>query len=188
MLNIARTLARSRVNGPGERFVAWAQGCTLRCPGCWNPDTWSIRHRRIIAAEVLADEIRQTPSIEGVTFTGGEPFQQAAAFADVAEAVRMAGLSVMAFTGYELHELDAPAQRRLLASCDIVVSGRYLKAERVQNDGWRGSSNQIIHFLSDRYRLEDQKRQEVCEFHLNDEGGLVLTGFPADGLLTGGPF
>jgi anaerobic ribonucleoside-triphosphate reductase activating protein len=121
--------------------------------------------------------------IEGVTLTGGEPFEQAEAFADFAWIVRAAGLSVMAFTGYDLDELESPAQRRLLAACDIVVAGRYVEAQRAVGEGWRGSMNQSVHFLSDRYAASHEP-DTVCEFHLHEDGRLALTGFPPDEIRT----
>lgn len=117
--------------------------------------------------------------IEGVTLTGGEPFEQAEAFADFAWTVRAVGLSVIAFTGYELEEFESTAQRRLLAACDIIVAGRYIESQRIVGEGWRGSMNQSVHFLSDRY-APNSAPNIVCEFHLHSDGRLVLTGFPPD--------
>ena len=104
-LNVARWIARSRANGPGERFVLWVQGCVLACPGCWNPDTWRTSPRILVSVDEICERVLGTAGIEGVTFTGGEPFLQARALARVAGRVRAAGLSVMVFTGHELDEL-----------------------------------------------------------------------------------
>jgi hypothetical protein len=70
-------------------------------------------------------------------------------------------------------------QRRLLAACDIIVAGRYVEAQRVVGEGWRGSMNQSVHFLSERY-VPPHEPDTVCEFHLHDDGRLVLTSFPPD--------
>jgi anaerobic ribonucleoside-triphosphate reductase activating protein len=183
VVNVARILPRSVANGPGERFVVWVQGCTLRCSGCWNPDTWSTRPRRLFSVDALADEIIGTAGIEGVTLTGGEPFEQAAALADLAVRVQGVGLSVMVFTGYELDELAHPEQQRLLALCDVIVAGRYVRAQRTLDTPWRGSSNQSLHFLSERYS-QIPKDVAVCEIHLDANGPVVLTGFPPDELTT----
>ena len=96
-LNLARTLHRSAANGPGERFVVWVQGCPLACPGCWNPDTWSFERRVVRDIDELAAEILSVEDIEGVTFTGGEPFAQARALAELARRVRHRGLSAFVF-------------------------------------------------------------------------------------------
>lgn len=180
-LNIARTLSHSRANGPGERFVVWVQGCPLHCPGCWNPDTWSTKPNHQITPTDLANQIRHTPGIEGITFTGGEPFEQADLLAEAIERLHDTGLSLMIFTGYELNELTAPAQQRLLDHCDIVVAGRYQKDKRSLTDTWRGSTNQTIHFLSDRYPHIPHE-PVACEVSIDANGRLSFTGFPPDEL------
>ncbi len=178
LLNVARTLERSAANGPGERFVLWVQGCPIGCPGCWNPDTWSFAPRTLRDTRDLADEILVTRGIEGVTFSGGEPFSQASALADLARRVRSAGLSVFVFTGYELRELRSPAHQLLLGLSDVVVSGRYVERERRASLGWRGSANQQVHFLTKRYGPNDRRRSPEFEIHLDSAGNGVVTGFP----------
>ena len=182
-LNLARTLARSAANGPGERFVVWVQGCPLACLGCWNPDTWAFKRRDLRGVEELAATILATEGIEGVTFTGGEPFAQARALAGLAEQVRAAGLSVFVFTGYELDELTRPEHQALLALTDVVVAGRYVEAERANGLVWRGSANQRVHFLSDRYSPVDMEEVAEVEFHIGDDGTLTVTGFPTEQML-----
>lgn len=177
-LNLARTLRRSAANGPGERFVLWVQGCPLACPGCWNPDTWAFKRRELTDVEELAGDILATQGIEGVTFTGGEPFVQAQALAALAAQIRAAGLSVFVFTGYDLEELTKPAHRALLALTDVIVTGRYVEAERREGLAWRGSANQQVHFLSSRYGPSDMDEAPEVELHLNEDGSVTVTGFP----------
>lgn len=178
LLNLARTIPRSAANGPGQRFVVWVQGCAIRCPGCWNPDTWAFETRQLREAAELAVEILVTADIEGVTFTGGEPFHQARALAEVAARVRAAGLSVFVFTGYELHELNRSDHRDLLDLTDVLVSGRYVQAQRSFESAWRGSSNQRVHFMTDRYRESCMAGSGSVEYHLDGDGQVVVTGFP----------
>jgi anaerobic ribonucleoside-triphosphate reductase activating protein len=182
-LNLARILPRSRANGPGERFVLWVQGCPLRCPGCWNPDTWPFERRDLRSVDDLAAVILATEGIEGVTFTGGEPFAQARALAALAERVRPAGLSVFVFTGYDLEELTRPEHLALLAVTDVLVAGRYVESKRTTGLAWRGSANQRVHFLSDRYGPADMNAVAEVEFHLDKDGTLTVTGFPDAELL-----
>lgn len=183
LVNLARTLPRSAVNGPGERFVVWVQGCPLACPGCWNPDTWSFEHRDMRAVDDLAASILATEGIEGVTFTGGEPFAQARALAKLAEQLQSAGLSVVVFTGYDIAELRRPEHRALLTSTDVLVAGRYVEALRATGLAWRSSTNQHVHFLSDRYGPGDIDGVAEAEFHLGEDGTLAITGFPSPELL-----
>ena len=182
-LNVAQTLERSSVNGPGERFVVWVQGCSLRCPGCWNPDTWSARRRRVVSCEALAQQISETPGIEGVSLTGGEPFEQAASLAWLARQVRARGLSVVAFSGYSLRELTSADQRALVDCCDVLIAGRYVAARRSTALRWRGSSNQRVHFLSERYSEADFSEAGEFEVHITAEG-VTLTGFPPAELIS----
>jgi anaerobic ribonucleoside-triphosphate reductase activating protein len=183
-LNLARTLPRSAANGPGERFVLWVQGCPLACPGCWNADTWAFERRDLRSVEDLTAVILATEGIEGVTFTGGEPFAQARPLTALAERVRAAGLSVFVFTGYNLEELTRPEHLALLAVTDVVVAGRYVEAERAGGLVWRGSANQRVHFLSGRYGPADMEEVGEVELHLGVDGTVTVTGFPIDmGLL-----
>jgi len=178
-LNIARWLRRSAVNGPGERFVLWVQGCSIRCPGCCNPDTWSTAPRRAVTVRRLLREILTSPEIEGVTLTGGEPFEQPEPLASLAGEVQAMGLSMFVNTGCELDELVSPAQQRLLEMSDVVVSGPYRQELDRPGLPWQGSSNQRVVFLSDRYGPDDIS--EVCgelEVHIGVEGGALVTGFP----------
>ncbi len=177
-LRVARWLPRSAANGPGERFVVWVQGCTLRCPGCWNPDTWSTGGGRPVTVAELLALYRATPGLEGLTLSGGEPFQQAAPAAALAEAVRRAGGSVMIFTGYPLDALTAPDHRRLLAAADLVVAGPYDRARPTRERGWLASTNQRLHVLGDRYTPAVMPPTPAFEVHLDPDGGLTITGFP----------
>lgn len=183
-LNVARVLPRSSANGPGDRFVVWVQGCPLACAGCWNPDTWAFERRELRDVDALAAEILATTGIDGVTFTGGEPFVQARALAELARVVRDAGLSVFSFTGYELDELTKPEHLELLALCDVVVTGRFIEAERSLDLPWRGSANQKVHFLTQRYGAADMVDVPDVEIHLGANGSLVVTGFPSVRLLS----
>ncbi len=183
-LNLARLLPRSAVNGPGERFVIWVQGCPLACPGCWNPDTWAFERRQLWTVDDLVARILATDGIEGVTLTGGEPFVQARALACVAERCRASGLSVFVFTGFDVDELTRPEHLALLAVSDVVVTGRYVESARASGLAWRGSANQRVHFVSGRYGPADMEQVPEVEVHLEADGTLSVTGFPIeDGLL-----
>jgi anaerobic ribonucleoside-triphosphate reductase activating protein len=183
LLNVAHWVPRSRVNGPGERFVLWTQGCGLACPGCWNPDTWSFAPRHLVAPTTVMEWIRAAPGIEGVTFSGGEPFAQAAPLLPLARSIQEAGLSLMIFTGHELSELRGEAHRQLLGLTDIVVTGRYVESQRNLSLRWRGSENQQVHFLTPRYppSLLEEPAAAV-EIVIESDGSLRLTGFPEDRL------
>jgi anaerobic ribonucleoside-triphosphate reductase activating protein len=182
-LNVARWMPRSAANGPGERFVLWLQGCGLACPGCWNPDTWSFAPRLLMTPDEILALIQDTPGIEGVTFTGGEPFAQASALVPLARHVRAMGLSLVVFTGHEPHELRSPPARELLALVDVLITGRFVLAERDLSLSWRGSRNQQVLFLTQRYNPAESSPGGQVEAHLDCTGEILLTGFPPDELL-----
>ncbi|WP_334110224.1 anaerobic ribonucleoside-triphosphate reductase activating protein [Thermodesulfitimonas autotrophica] len=146
-LRIAGVVRESVVDGPGLRYVIFAQGCPHRCPGCHNPETWDpAGGYEITAAELLAD-ISRNPLIAGVTFSGGEPFAQAAAFAALGRALREEGYNIVTYTGYTYEELQTIAEkgvRELLAVTDILIDGPFILAERDLTLPFRGSKNQRI--------------------------------------------
>ena len=177
-LNVAHVLPRSASNGPGERFVIWVQGCPLHCPGCWNPDTWTFKHRNIWNVDDLVHSILQTDGIEGVTFSGGEPFAQAKELTALARRVQSAGLSVFVFTGYTTDELVLPEHQELLEQIDVLVAGRFVNALKESGLLWRGSKNQTVHFLSSRYSNPHSVPPPELEILLDPDGAVTMTGFP----------
>lgn len=170
---------RSRANGPGARFVIWLQGCTLGCAGCFNPATHPHAggsERPVVDLLAEVQEAAARYGIEGLTLSGGEPLQQAAASAALLAGARALGLSTLVFSGYTREEIlalpDGPAA---LASLDVLVDGRYRSTERL-GEGLRGSANQRILLLSDRYTLADVEATPVAEIRIGRDGELVLTG------------
>jgi anaerobic ribonucleoside-triphosphate reductase activating protein len=153
LLNLAAWAERSTVNGPGERFVLWVQGCPLRCPGCINPDFLTFISKQEIPVSRAATRILSTPGIEGVTYSGGEPTSQAVALAALGRLLKREGLTVVSYSGFTLAELRArgdPAIEAFLVELDILIDGPYLAAQAAALP-WRGSANQQVHFLSPAY-------------------------------------
>ena len=173
---IHATEPRSRANGPGARFVVWFQGCSLGCAGCFNPTTHDPRGGRAIAPGDLLAEIAATRDIEGLTLSGGEPFEQPAAVLELLRGARALGLSTLVFSGFTLEELRARELGDQLASAvDVLIDGRYRAAERL-GSGLRGSANQRILLLSDRYRLAEVEATPAAEVRIGSDGSVVLTG------------
>lgn len=146
-MRIAGYTKESVVDGPGIRFVVYAQGCPHHCEGCQNPETWDFMGGEEISEDLLFSLIRETKLLRGVTFSGGEPFSQAAAFASLAERVRSLGLDIVTYTGYTLEELlemskDDKDFKLLLERSDFLVDGRYIVSERDLGVPFRGSRNQ----------------------------------------------
>ena len=146
-LRIAGTVTDSVVDGDGFRFTVFTQGCPHRCPGCQNPATWDEAGGRVIEAESLLPEILQNPLLEGVTFSGGEPFAQPEPLARLAETLHREGRTVWGYTGYTLEALREkhdPAIDALLAVTDVLVDGPFIAAERDLTLRFRGSRNQRV--------------------------------------------
>lgn len=152
-LNIAAELPETAVNGPGIRYTIWVQGCPFRCPGCFNPDFQPLIDNTLVHISTLARRILSVKTIEGVTYTGGEPLMQCEALVKLNKILMKKGLSIVSYSGYTLEELQSknnPAIAEFLSQIDILIDGQYQEANKA-NLLWRGSSNQHVHFLTDRY-------------------------------------
>jgi anaerobic ribonucleoside-triphosphate reductase activating protein len=180
LLRLGAVLPTSVVNGPGERYVLWVQGCPLRCRGCSNPGFLPFRGGFAKTVTEMAETILATPGIEGVTYSGGEPTAQAEALYHLGVRLRSQGLTVLSYSGYTLEELRAggdPWVRRLLGVLDVLIDGPYVEALAAPFR-WRGSANQRVHFLTDAYRhLESEACQPEQEMELVvGHGDTVATG------------
>jgi anaerobic ribonucleoside-triphosphate reductase activating protein len=167
---------RSRANGPGARFVVWLQGCTLGCPGCFNPTTHDAAGGRETSIDDIAAQLARTTDIEGLSLSGGEPLQQPEAAVALLDAARAVGLSTLAFSGYTVDEIRAlPRGAAVLERLDVLIDGRYIAGERLAT-GLRGSANQRIQLLTSRYALADIEATPVAEIRIARDGEVVLTG------------
>lgn len=180
LLNLAAWEERSVVNGPGERFVLWVQGCPFRCVGCFNQDYLPFVRRRMIRVGEIAERILSVSGIEGVTYSGGEPMAQAEGLFHLSSVLKARGLTVVCYSGYtlgELEKLQNPWIARLLSILDVLIDGRYDQDQRASLR-WRGSSNQYVHFLTEMYEhLSDHSSKPGSEVELIvGERGFVSTG------------
>lgn len=148
-IRIAGIIRESVVDGPGIRFVVFAQGCKHNCKGCHNPNTHDLNAGKIINTDEIIAEIIKDPLLSGVTFSGGEPFLQAAAFADLAKKVHKLGLNIITYTGYEIETLISKMNSKnawedLLVNTDILVDGKFILEEKSLMLKFRGSKNQRV--------------------------------------------
>ena len=131
---------------------------------------------------VLVDKILQGPTVEGVTFLGGEPFAQASAVAEIAEAVQAAGLSVVTFTGYLFKDIDnagRPDYSRLLVATDLLIDGPFEREKIDFSRPWTGSSNQQYHFLTERYASMKNDLPQIpnqLEIRIGHDGNIITGG------------
>jgi anaerobic ribonucleoside-triphosphate reductase activating protein len=178
VLNLHAVLPRSRANGPGVRFAVWFQGCSLRCPGCFNPDTHSTEPRLLTPVSRLLDDIAACGDrIDGVSLSGGEPLQQPDGLLALTDGIRnRTDLSVLLFSGYTLPEIDAmPLGPKILRHLDVLIAGRFDVAQRLTR-GLRGSDNQRVHLLTDRYTMQEIEAAPSAEVHVAPDGTVTVSG------------
>ena len=145
---IAGTVNDSIVDGPGFRFSVFVQGCSHRCPGCQNPQTWDPDGGETATVEDIMASVDANPLLRGVTLSGGEPFEQPAPMAEIARSCHERGLDVWCFTGYLYEDIAAGVlgdeALSLLDACDVLVDGLFVEEEKTFGLKWRGSSNQRV--------------------------------------------
>lgn len=179
-MRVAQIVEATEAEGPGVRFALWLQGCPLRCAGCCNPQMLPMAGGVEMSVDAVVDRIG---AVEGITLLGGEPFAQASEAAQLCAAVRERGLSVMIFTGFTREELRArqdDATERLLSACDLLVDGPYDRHQPDEHRRWIGSTNQRMHFLSNRYDAADPifVSANTVEIRLR-RGEVTVNGWPA---------
>ena len=188
-LNVAKTLSHSRANGPGVRAVIWVQGCTIGCPGCYNAFTHVHEQRTLATPDTIAEWVLSLEGIEGVSFSGGEPFEQAKAVRMTISAIREKNpnLTFFSYSGFDVEGLQQSKDEQvtgLLNELDMLSAGPYVHSKRQTHLLWRGSSNQKLHYLSRVYRkeqeLEWKLNSPVEEFQFDGEI-IHFTGFEGRG-------
>ena len=170
LLDIERSGTRSL--GPGLRYAIWTQGCPFNCPQCITPEGRSIVAAKLIDTVQLANDIITNKNINGITISGGEPFLQAASVAALLNKVRESRpeLNVIIFTGFLIEKLLSEEALSVLSMTDLLIDGQYID-ELNDGVGLRGSSNQRLHFLTDRllpYKRELQFGKRQVEINVNN--------------------
>ena len=154
VIRIAGLVEESIVDGMGVRFVVFVQGCPHHCPGCHNPNTHDIDGGYDIEIDEIVSKIEKNPLIDGVTFSGGEPFCQAGGLAKLAKKLKKLGYNIWTYSGYTLEELIGRSKedediKKLLSLIDILVDGRFEEDKMDYTLKFRGSSNQRIIEMKD---------------------------------------
>ncbi|NLY42562.1 MAG: anaerobic ribonucleoside-triphosphate reductase activating protein [Clostridiaceae bacterium] len=148
-IRIAGIIKESIVDGPGIRMVVFAQGCKHKCPGCHNPETHSFDGGTLVTVSSILEQAKKNPLLDGITFSGGEPFEQAEAFAVLAKEAKKLNLDIVTYTGYTYEYLVENSSKHrgwdaLLNETDILVDGRYEADKRNLLLKFRGSENQRV--------------------------------------------
>ena len=147
VIRIAGVVRESIVDGPGIRYVVFAQGCPHRCEGCHNEGTIDFSGGKLTETEKILADIEKDPLISGVTFSGGEPFCQAEEFSRLALRLKEKGMNIMTYSGYTYEELLRLSARdeyikTLLDNTDILVDGPFILKKRDLELQFKGSTNQ----------------------------------------------
>ena len=179
-IRIFKILKNTKVEGPKTRYCIWVQGCSKHCKGCYAKTTWNKNGGVIYDTKNLIDDILAQKGIEGVTFLGGEPFEQARALAIIAREVKKKRLSVLTFTGNIYEDLKTSNDKnvqRLLKYTDLLIDGGFEKENFDLSRPWVGSKNQRYIFLTDFYNENDIKKyKNKIEIRVDNSGAVALNG------------
>lgn len=179
-LNLFKIIKNTNAEGPENRFCIWVQGCSKHCDGCYAEETWSFGENKLFEVEDLFEMIKGEKDIKGVTFLGGEPFEQAEALSELAEKIQSIGLNVVTFTGLLYENLKNSKEKnvlKLLKNTDLLIDGGFEKDKVDFSRPWVGSSNQRYIFLSGKY---DEKMlssyKNKIEVRINKDGTIFANG------------
>ena len=150
MIRVAGIVRESITDGEGLRLVIFAQGCAHSCQGCHNPETHSFQDGYLADDEEIIEMILKNPRLDGVTFSGGDPFFQADAFHKLAISIRervtphFPHFTIIAYTGFTYEKLmeNSSIYFPLLSEIDVLIDGPYLDSKRTLDLNFAGSSNQ----------------------------------------------
>ena len=172
--------------GPGRRLGIWFQGCSIRCPGCISADTWATARGDLELTELFRRMETWLAQAEGITISGGEPFDQADGLALLLRGLReRTAADVLVYTGYSFEKLE-PSLARLDGLIDALVSDPFIP-DAPQTLPIRGSDNQRLYKLTDVGRSRFAGYDEpACgngafDVMFEDDGTVWLAGIPRRG-------
>jgi len=176
-IRIHKIIPSTFSNGPGERFGIWVQGCLIRCKGCINPETHDFKKGKLMNNRDILKKIQQRSSkIEGVTISGGEPFDQPRPLLNLIKMIKkFTNLGIILYSGYSYDELMERFHFNDFSNnIDLLISGRF-DICKLKPRGLRGSENQTYHFFSDRYNIADIEKTYISELIIKN-GEIIITG------------
>ena len=172
--------------GPGRRLGVWLQGCSIRCPGCVSVDTWNPGIGEVAIGQLLEAVARHADAADGLTVSGGEPFDQPEALAALLrEWRRLSVRSTLIFTGREMAAIS-PWLESNPGIVDAVMTGPF-RSDLPQTLALRGSDNQRLRALTplgaelsafDRLADATDRRLDVM---FDEDGDAWMAGIPARG-------
>ncbi|MEI0548967.1 4Fe-4S single cluster domain-containing protein [Brachyspira intermedia] len=182
-MRIAHINNSSSIYGFGNSFVIWTQGCKLKCKGCWNESMHDFKGGIEISINDLIQNIKDSVSkynIDNVTILGGEPLEQLKELLILMANIKKLNLGIILYTGYEKNEIESSDKIKIMEYPDILISGRYIEEQRNINNHLYGSENQLMEFLTDRYKKEDIINGTYVEINIDENGSIDMYGYPDD--------
>ncbi|HDN2510242.1 MULTISPECIES: 4Fe-4S single cluster domain-containing protein [Providencia] len=170
--------------GPGKRIGIWFQGCSLRCKGCLSPDTWHVKESYLTVAKLINQIVEWYPVADGITISGGEPFEQPDALFELIREIkqRFQG-DILVYSGYEWDVIEDRV-KRMNPYIDALISEPF-KVEIPQTLMLRGSDNQQLHLLTPLGKTLFKQYQRVItpedkklDLAFDEQGRLFLAGIP----------
>lgn len=148
-IRLAGISYESLVNGPGIRRVLFSQGCVHNCEGCFNKETHSFNGGNLMDMDEIIKDIIDSPFIKGVTFSGGDPWEQADKFAYIGEKLKEKDINIWSYTGYTFDYIIENKDKRagwndLLNVVDVLIDGKFELRNKKSDLRYKGSSNQRI--------------------------------------------
>jgi len=137
----------SIVDGPGLRCVIWTQGCLHNCTGCHNPKTHDFSGGFVTTTTHIIEKLHELKLQKGITFSGGDPFEQATACAEISRAAHTIGLDVWAYTGYTFEDILNSSKKEtidFLNEINFLIDGPFVLAQKSLSLKFRGSKNQRL--------------------------------------------
>jgi len=145
LLRIAGIVNDSIVDGPGLRLTIFVQGCKRNCYNCHNPQTHDLNGGKLIDIEEIIKMIDKNILLDGVTFSGGEPFLQTIPLTIFAKKIKERNLNLIVYTGFKWEELIKDEQNiKLLKYVDYLIDGEFINSLKSLELNFKGSSNQRV--------------------------------------------
>lgn len=149
MLHYLYTYPETIVDGEGIRYSIYLAGCRHHCKGCHNKTSWNPQAGSLLTqqkVDEIINEINANPLLDGITFSGGDPFYNPEEFLPLIKTIKeRTNMNIWCYTGYTYEQLmDMEVCREILKLVDVLVDGKFIEDLYSPYLEFRGSSNQRI--------------------------------------------